>query len=230
VDQDSVATTLARAESSLAAGDGLEGTGFWRAVSAARVQPELAAEFAERIAQIDREAFEKGVSLRVPAGVGTAALAAGTAGGLLALALADHLGSRLARTVVFLGAFGVLELTTHTLAHWVVGRAVGIKFTHYFLGGPPPPRPGAKIDYSSYLRVDPAKRAVMHASGAVVTKLIPFVLIPYAGKLQLGRWVSVALAGIGIVQIVTDVLLSTKTSDWKKVKRELRAARLRRQA
>jgi hypothetical protein len=33
------------------------------------------------------------------------------------------------------------------------------------------------------------------------------------------------LVFIGVGQIVSDVLLSTKASDWKKVKRELKAAK-----
>ena len=32
-----------------------------------------------------------------------------------------------------------------------VGRLVGIRFTDYFIGGPPPPRPGLKTDYATYL-------------------------------------------------------------------------------
>ena len=43
---------------------------------------------------------------------------------------------------------------------------VGIRWTDYFLGGPPPPRPGLKSDYGTYLRADPDSRAWMHASGA----------------------------------------------------------------
>jgi hypothetical protein len=36
------------------------------------------------------------------------------------------------------------------------------------------------------------------------------------------------LVGIGMLLIVTDVAFSTKTSDWKKVRRELAIARARR--
>jgi hypothetical protein len=39
------------------------------------------------------------------------------------------------------------------------------------------------------------------------------------------RWAALALVAIGAFQIVTDVVFSTKSSDWKKVRRELRAAR-----
>jgi hypothetical protein len=65
----------------------------------------------------------------------------------------------------------------------------------------------------------------MHASGAVVTKLIPFALIPVAAAQRQPRWLLVLLVVAGAGQIVTDVVFSTRTSDWKKVRRELKAAR-----
>jgi hypothetical protein len=101
-----------------------------------------------------------------------------------------------------------------------------MRFTHVFLGGPPPPRPGVKTDYASYLRVSPPKRALMHASGAVVSKIVPFALL--SASLQLyddWPWLTWVLLTVGVAQIVTDAFFSTKTSDWMKVRRELRAAR-----
>jgi hypothetical protein len=66
----------------------------------------------------------------------------------------------------------------------------------------------------------------MHASGAVVTKLVPFAFGVPAVLYYFGwNWLTILLFAIGGFQIVTDVLLSTKLSDWKKVRRELRAAR-----
>jgi hypothetical protein len=222
-----ISTVLDAAEAALDRGEGLKGTGFWKAVSAARIDPSIASEFGERIASIDTRAFESAVKLKVPAAVGTAVLAGGAGVSVAALVAAAGIDGRLLRTAVFIGAFGALEVTTHSLAHWVVGRAMGMRFTHYFVGGPPPPRPGTKVDYSTYLKVPPVQRAVMHASGAVVTKVIPFALIPVARHLELSKGVVYLLVLIGLGQLITDALLSTKTSDWKKVKRELQAARSR---
>ncbi len=225
MDREGLERALESAESAVDQGRGLQGTGFWKAVGKARNNAVLAAEYAGRIAAVDRRAFEQGVRLKVPAGVGTALLAAGTGAGVLAIVLTDEFDSRLFRSMVFVAGFGALELSTHSLAHWLVGRLMGMRFTYYFLGGPPPPRPGAKLDYATYLRVPPRKRAAMHASGAVVTKAIPFALIPSARALEVHGSVIALLLFVGVGQIVTDVLFSTKTSDWKKVKRELRAAK-----
>jgi hypothetical protein len=82
-----------------------------------------------------------------------------------------------------------------------------------------------KTDYASYLRASPVARAWMHGSGAVATKLAPFLALAFWPATGAPAWAALALAALGIFQIVTDVLLSTKSSDWKKVRRELRAAR-----
>jgi hypothetical protein len=108
----------------------------------------------------------------------------------------------------------------HGPAHHLVGWLSGIRFTDYFLGGPPPPRPGIKTDYASYLRADPSSRARMHASGALATKIAPFLALAFAPASEAPWWAVAALAALGVVQIVTDVLFSVRTGDWKKVRRE----------
>jgi hypothetical protein len=239
-----VDAALDRAEAALAEGHGLRGTGFWPAVDLARRDVAVAERYGDQIAAIDRRAFEQGVRLRVPLVPGLLVLLAITCFGGLAVFFATTIGyvERFAGGYcgpnvyecppheIYAGMFllgtAALVVGTHSLAHWVVGRLAGIHFTHVFLGGPPPPRPGVKIDYASYLRTSPRARAVMHASGAVVTKILPFALVGASIWLyEPWPWLTWILIGIGIFQIVTDVALSTKTSDWKKVLRELRAAR-----
>jgi hypothetical protein len=67
----------------------------------------------------------------------------------------------------------------------------------------------------------------MHASGAVATKLAPFLALVFFATADAAAWARFALLGLGVLLIVTDVLFSTKTSDWKKVRRELAVARAR---
>lgn len=197
---------------------------FYRAIGVVRRRPDLAKEFGNRIAAIDRRLFESKVKLRVPVWVGSVLLGGGTLAALAALLVARRFAEPL-RTVVFLGGFGLLIVAPHSLTHWLVGRAMGIRFISYFLGGPPPPRPGVKTDYATYLSVSPRRRAIMHASGAIVTKAVPFGVMPVAAWLDLDVWVWIILWVVGIGQIATDILFSTRSSDWKKVIRELRAAR-----
>lgn len=235
---------LDRAEQALAAGGSVKGTGFWKAVDEVRRDAALAERHADRIGTIDRRAFELGVKLRLPAWAGIAALAAASAFGVFVLVLAARAAARVTSSrwlepaqgidayhwpafvpIAFFVGFGALLVGTHSLAHWIVGRLVGMRFTHVFVAGRPP-EPGVKIDYSTYLRTSPKARAVMHASGAVVSKFVPFVALPVALSFYASwPWVTWVLLVIAAVQIVTDILYSTKVSDWKKVLRELRAAR-----
>lgn len=219
-----IETALERAERALDEGRTLRGTGFWRAVDACRREPTLAASYADRIARIDRRAFEAGVKLRVPLAPGLLGLLVTSVVGLVLVSLAYRLGP-LPQALALLAGTGALLVGTHSLVHWIVGRAAGIRFTHVFLGGPPPPRPGVKTDYATYLRASPRARAAMHASAPIVTKLVPFVLIGAAEAMDAYSAVTWILVALGALQIITDITLSTKVSDWKKVRRELRAAK-----
>jgi hypothetical protein len=64
----------------------------------------------------------------------------------------------------------------------------------------------------------------MHASGAIVTKIVPFALLPASLRLyDEWPWLTFVLIAVGLVQIVTDVVLSTKVSDWMKFRREMKS-------
>jgi hypothetical protein len=115
-------------------------------------------------------------------------------------------------------------VAVHCPTHYVVGWFAHIKFTCYFFGGPFPPRPGLKTDYASYLRAKPAGRAWMHASGALMTKLMPFLVAAFYRQTRAPAWAELIVLLIGWGQIATDIIFSTKTSDWKKVRREFRVA------
>ena len=65
----------------------------------------------------------------------------------------------------------------------------------------------------------------MHASGAIVTKVVPFLIVPVALAARTPWWTTALLIAIGAVQIVTDLLFSLRYGDWKKFRREMRLAR-----
>jgi hypothetical protein len=213
------------AEAAVNEGRGLHGVGFWPAVARLRTDPALAGRYADRVAAIDRRAFERGVSMRVRAAPGVAALTVVALAGVAAVVAAGRL-HHVPQTVLVLAGLGLLVVSTHSLAHAVVGRALGIRFTHVFVAGRPP-EPGVKIDYASYLRATPTARAIMHASGAVVTKIVPFALLPVVFAMRAWRGTVWILLGVGVVMIATDVFVSTRKSDWMKVRREIRCARRR---
>ncbi len=239
MDEHGIEGTLLSCESALARPGAVDlgALGFWKAVAAVKRKPELVARYADRIGRIDGEAFVRGIGpLVFPAAVGVVLLTLGTLVGI-ALVLAAP-GFRYASVpsppgiaplslwmgILLIVGAGALIGSTHGLAHWVVGSLVGIRFTHWFSHPPKSPQPGFKTDYASYLRTPPRSRAWMHASGAIVTKVVPFAVAAFAIAEGAQPWAIVVLLALGVFQLVTDVTLSVKASDWKKFRREMRFA------
>ena len=84
----------------------------------------------------------------------------------------------------------------HAFSHWLVGRAVGIRFTGYGLHGTSHPHlypPGtrflfshlpllsARVDPASLRVASPAARAAMYAAGTIGTTLVGLAIPAYAG-------------------------------------------------
>jgi len=203
----------------------LSALGFWRLVKRVKLSPEAVARYGEQIGRIDAAAFRRGVPRRFPVWLGNAVLCVGVIAGGLAIGLAMQVSSSLLKGLALVAAGGLWAVSFHCLAHWIVGRVVGIRFTDYFIGGPMPPRPGLKTDYASYLRAPADRRAWMHASGALATKAAPFLPLFFWSASGAPVWSAIVLLAIGAVQIVTDLLFSVTSSDWKKVLRERAIAR-----
>jgi len=204
-------------------GRGLAGSGFWGAVGSVKRQPELVDRYADRIAAIDAAAHRNWAMLIIPLWLGTSIAVIVVLVGLALVWWAYELDGT-AATVSFLAGAGVLIGSTHGLGHLVVGRLLGMRFEYWFVGEIRQPQPGVKLDYAAYLRTSAPRRAWMHASGALTTKIFPFLLIGAAVAAGLPSWVPWLLAGLGVAMVLTDVLWSTEESDWKRFKREMRFA------
>ena len=233
---------LARIERSVDDGEtDLGRLGFWRLVNRIKVEPPLSHHWAKDVGRIDRKAFEARVRPRFPVWLGNTLLLVATAVGaaLVPVALAIARRSATPEPVIsgllVLAAAGGLSGSVHDLGHYVVGRMNGIRFHSYFIGGPLRVTPGLKIDYESYLKASPGNRATMHAAGALATKAAPFAVflgayVPHAraGYDLLPAWSVWAVLAMGVFEILVDITLSRKYSDWKKVGRELRVAQAQR--
>ncbi len=123
--------------------------------------------------------------------------------GLLgAAALAWYAGREGARGTRWMVASRLLAyFSEHAFSHWLVGRALGIRFTGYGLHGTSHPRlypPGARfffshlpllsarVDPASLRAASPAARAAMYAAGTIGTVLVGLAIPAYA------RWRGVA--------------------------------------
>jgi hypothetical protein len=218
--------TLDEAERLLGSGApvDLRRLGFWRAVAAVKREPKYVERYADRIADIDREAFRRRMPVRFPAALGVAVLVLGSLFGLVVLWLAAAFQPPTKELLVLVG-MGALIVCTHGLAHVLYGTLAGIRFTDWFFDIPFRPQPGFKTDYGTYLRAPASARAWMHASGAIVSKIVPFAVVPYAVSIGCATWAILALVTAGVAAIVIDVVFSVRASDWKKFRREMRLAR-----
>lgn len=211
---------LDEAEKAVFAGSPVAATGFWRAVAAVKRDPALIDAYADRIARIDRAALKAWALVTVPLWLGSVLMIGGTMIGLVLVAWAYSLAGNTAG-VVFLLGFGIVLVTTHSLSHLVVGSLMGMRFTHWFIGSVKQPQPGVKVDYATYLRAPATSRAWMHAAGALVTKIMPFAFLGAAIAADVPAWVAWVLVLVGLASITTDILWSTRASDWKKFRREM---------
>ena len=217
---------LARIEAAVDA-DATDLREFWRLVRRIKADASLTERYADAVGRIDRKAFERRVRPRLPVWLGNGLLAGGSLVGIAAIVYATQCDNRTVSGVLLVAAGAVLSVTLHDLAHWAWGRAVGMRFLCYFLDGPFRVQPGLKTDYATYLRTPPRSRAAMHASGAVASKLAPLVPLVATPLAHAPLWAVLALVGLTLLQIGTDVAFSLKRSDWKKVRRELAVARER---
>ncbi|HYU92924.1 MAG TPA: hypothetical protein VEN95_05545 [Actinomycetota bacterium] len=216
-----------RIESAVEAGQtDLSGLGFWQLLRRVKVEPMLAEHWADQAGRIDRKAFEARVRFRFPVWFGNLVLLIGVLFGAAAIVYGMRCDNPTVAGLSFVVAGGAWSVCVHDLAHWAVGRLAGISFLAYYIGGSFPPWPGLKIDYASYLRTSPGARAWMHASGALATKIAPFVALGFCLAADGPTWAAWVLAGIGAFQIATDILFSRKSSDWKRVARERALARV----
>ena len=204
----------------------LRALGFWRLLAKVKADPVLAHHWAEQAGRIDRKVFEARALLRVPVWLGNALLLVGTLAGAVAVAIALTTESRGLAGLALLFAALDWSATFHAPTHWLVGRMIGIRFVAYHLPKLVPPFPGLKIDYATYLRVAPEARAWMHASGAIASKIAPFLALAFWPASDAPGWAAWAIAGYEVLIIGTDIFISTRTSDWKRFRREMRIARI----
>ncbi len=113
----------------------------------------------------------------------------------------------------------ILLATLHPLSHYVTGRLFGIRFTHYYLDGPAKIEPTLRIDYASYLRASPVKRALMHAFGVIGTVVAPLIIAFIALNRGYGG-AAFYLFIFFLLLIVFELLTSTRNGDLMRAGRE----------
>lgn len=216
-----------RIEAAVDAGEtDLRALGFWRLLSGVKADQALAIHWAAQSGRIDRKAFERGIRFRLPVWFGNLVLVLAIAAGAVAVGIA--LATDSPELAGWALVFAALDWSAsfHTPAHWLVGRTIGLRFLAYYIRDLIPPVPGLKIDYETYLRASPEARAWMHASGAIASKIGPLLALAFWPASAAPAWAAWVIVAYTTLIIATDVFVSTRKSDWKRFRREMRIARI----
>jgi len=135
-----------------------------------------------------RSSPQRRVFARTSIAVGNILQAGGILAAGFALRASWSTNSKAIAVTTMLLAWVLLYLFSHAIAHWLVGRAVGIRFLFYTVGGTgnpegyPPglrwifehlPFFGVRTDKLSMQSVSPAARALMWSAGVTSSAVIP---------------------------------------------------------
>jgi hypothetical protein len=113
---------------------------------------------------------------------------AGLAAACAALALARSAHSKLAAIIAMLAAWTLLYFFCHGIAHWAVGRILGIRFAFYTVGGTEHPEGyptglrwlfehlpffGVQTQKVSMQKASPLAKAIMWSAGVTSSAVVP---------------------------------------------------------
>ena len=141
----------------------------------------------------------------------------------------------IAVTAMFL-AWVILYFSCHAIAHWVVGRAVGIRFLFYTVGGTgnpegwPPglrwifehlPFFGVQTEKVSMQNVTPRARALMWSAGVTSSAVIPTLgaLVAWRSGVPWSGWFCVFAVGWACGTLASN--WTSRTGDYSKARRAL---------
>ena len=113
---------------------------------------------------------------------------AGLAAACAALALAKSTPSKPAAIIAMIAAWLLLYFFCHGIAHWAVGRILGIRFAFYTVGGTEHPEGyptglrwvfehlpffGVQTDKASTQKASPVAKAIMWSAGVTSSAVVP---------------------------------------------------------
>lgn len=199
-----IGSELDRIEEAVLNGDYSVNLKFWKMVAKVKKDPELIRKFAEQIGRIDQAIFRARARVTVPLKLGHLIELAITL--FFIFILYRLILSGVYPGVALIAGTFVIMATIHPLAHYIVGRIFGIKFTFYFPDGPALIEPTIKTDYASYLKAPPKNRAIMHAAGAMVSTLVIIASLAVATVIDAPSWSFWLLFGFLALNAIFEVL------------------------
>jgi hypothetical protein len=168
---------------------------------------------------------------RIPLLLGNAIEILGIAVAISVIVVAPDISSLPLRFLTYLFAWVCLLFFPHCLSHYVTGRLVGVRFTHYLVSNSPVaklglpvisrvtakiPMLGVRADQRSLKLVSRGVRVVMFTSGAAASMIFPF----FAAVASLGRLPSL-LSGLllllSVGNVAFDLYYSPRAGDISRI-------------
>lgn len=161
---------------------------------------------------------------------------AGLIAALLALAAARSAHSRAAGILGILVAWILLYFFCHAIAHWVIGRILGIRFAFYTVGGTgnpagwPPglrwlfehlPFFGVQTEKASMQNASPTAKAIMWSAGVTSSAVVPTLGIFWAWQSGVPGSKLFFLFALGWAVATLASNWTSRTGDYSKARRAL---------
>lgn len=181
-------------------------------------------------------ATQRCVFARVPLAVGNILQAGGILAACFALSASRSTHSTPMAVTAMLLAWVLLYFSSHAIAHWMVGRVVGIRFLFYTVGGTgnpegwPPglrwifehlPFLGVQTEKLSMQRVSPSARALMWSAGVTSSAVIPTACAFWAWRsgVPLSGWFLLFALFWALGTLASN--WTSQTGDYSKARRAL---------
>lgn len=164
---------------------------------------------------------------------------AGIAAACLALAAARAAHSKAAAILAMIAAWVLLYFFCHGIAHWVVGRILGIRFAFYTIGGTGNPEGypaglrwvfehlpffGVQTDKGSMQSAGPVAKAIMWSAGVTSSAVVPTLGVLCAWRSGVpGSKPFLIFAVIWAIGALASNWTS-RTGDYSKARRALRTS------
>jgi len=167
--------------------------------------------------------------IRIPLAFGSLIGLLGTCIAFLLIYYAAAIQHQGIKFLLYLSSISCLIFFPHSLAHFIVGSSVGVRFKYYRVGRssisklalpirlPSIPVLTLIIDHSSLNSVSWIGKAAMYASGAVVSMALPLIVAVYTfNRLSVSLWL--ILLVVVIANLLFDLYYSPKSGDISRLR------------
>ena len=169
--------------------------------------------------------------------VGNTVQIAGIAAAGLAFSAAQSANSKAFAVAAMLGGWVLLYFCCHAIAHWLVGRVLGIRFAFYTIGGTGNPQGwpvglrwvfehlpflGVQTEKASMQAASPLAKAVMWSGGVTASAVVPTAAVLWAWWQGIpgAKLFSLFALGWSVGTLASN--WTSRTGDYSKARRCLR--------